>query len=104
MSAVEQMKPAAKPSLENLPFHGRIERTRIHDGKRYTVIATPAPDPYSKGDSYVMRSKSQLGTVGEIVTVYARMSGYVRQKEYKNKDTGEINKYDESNVYFDVIE
>jgi hypothetical protein len=71
---------------------GRIEASRLYEGKRFTRLVAPAPDAYSRPQTVEVRSSRQkLGEVGEEITVNAVLGGYTR-KPYKvtDKDTGEI--------------
>lgn len=79
---------------------GRIEHFENVSGKFQTVIATPAADAYSKPNSFKLKSDYSLGAVGEEITVDVELSGYVRAKPYKDKNTGYDKIFHEPNVFF----
>lgn len=70
---------------------GRIENSRLHEGKRYTHVMTPAADAYSRPQLVEIRSKSKLGDKGEEVSIQCLLGGYQRKAyQAKDKSTGEI--------------
>lgn len=86
---------AKKEALAQPPMHvmvrGRIEKSRLYEGKRYSQIITPAPDAYSRPQIVEVRSKARLGDAGDEVTVMCTLGGFSR-KPYKvtDKQTGEM--------------
>ena len=83
---------------------GRIESQDFYNGNYTTVIATPAPDAYSQPSSYKIRSSNQLGSVKSEITVWVEISGFVKDKPYKDRQTGENKIFQEANVFFEVCE
>lgn len=70
---------------------GRIESSRVHDGKRLTHVMTPAADAYSRPQLLEIRSKGKLGDKGEEISVSCVLGGYQRKAyQAKDKNTGEI--------------
>lgn len=81
---------AALPSMRVL-VRGRIEGSKTFDGKRYTKIMTPAADAYSRPQIVEIRSKQQLGSKGEEVSVPCLLGGFERKSyEAKDKSSGEV--------------
>lgn len=81
---------------------GRIESSENINGKYHSVLATPAEDAYSKPNAFKLRSDYALGNQGEEVTCDVELTGYVREKPYKDKDTGYSKVYREPNVFMDA--
>lgn len=70
---------------------GRIESSRLFDGKRYSHVLTPAPDAYSRPQLVEIRSNGKLAEKGDEVTVLCTLGGYQRKAyEAKDKNTGEV--------------
>jgi hypothetical protein len=69
---------------------GRLEKSRLYEGTRYSQIITPAPDVYSRPQIVEVRSKERLGDVGDEVAVACILGGFSR-KPYKavDRQTGE---------------
>lgn len=91
MSAVQPIAPAtAKAVPMRVLIVGKVEHTRLYDGKRHTRIITPAADAYSRPQVVEVRSSAKLASVGEETEVFCRLGGYTR-KPYRvtDKDTGE---------------
>jgi hypothetical protein len=80
------------PLFNVATIRGRIESTRVHEGNRYTVVTTPAPDAYSHPATLEICSKNQLGTTGSDLTIGVRLGGSVRRFEHTDKVTGEVKK------------
>lgn len=95
--------PTIKPM--QVMIRGRVEASRNHEGTRFTRITTPAADAYSRPQVIEIRSRSPLGPKGEEVTVLAQLGGYTRKPfEFKNKDTGEIEKVVPVDHTLDAVE
>jgi hypothetical protein len=90
LSKVETKAAAALPVMQ-VRVSGRVEKSRVYEGKRYTQILTPAPDAYSRPQLVEVRSKSKVGEAGDEVSLVCLLGGFSR-KPYKvrNDDTGEI--------------
>lgn len=86
-------------------IRGRVEASRNHEGTRFTRITTPAADAYSRPQVVEIRSRTPLGPKGEEVTVLAQLGGFTRKAfEFKNKDTGEIEKVIPVDMTLDAVE
>jgi hypothetical protein len=68
---------------------GRIERTRMHEKSRYTVVAVPAADEYSSPQRVEVQSRGQVGQVGEVVSLNCKLRGWMRQFDTKSGERGE---------------
>jgi len=99
----EATKKVTPIEMMTLNLKGRIDASRFHDGTYYTKISTPAKDAYSQPSSFVLRSQSQLGQVGEEIQAKCELSGFVRLKRWTDKNTGEQKTFDEENLYLTVI-
>lgn len=85
-----------------LSMRGKIDHTEFYNGNYITIITTPAPDAYSKPESFKLRSPNQLGAVGSEIAVTVSVRGYVRKKPYVDKSTGQQKTYWEENVFMDA--
>ncbi len=85
-----------------LQLTGRIENAKNLNGNIQTIIATPAPDAYSKPQSFLLRSKTQLGNPGQEVTVNVALNGFVKLKPFQNKQTGMQDEFWEGNTFLDA--
>lgn len=84
---------------------GRIESARRHNEARYTRIATPAPDPYSRPQIIEVRSKATIGQKGDEVTITGKLGGYVgKPYKYTDKDSGEIIQAQNVTLTLDLVE
>lgn len=84
---------------------GIIKDIRIIDNDVYTVLFTPAPDPYSNPSTFEIRSKKRLGTIGEeIPSLLCNLSGYHKKSIYRDKETGEQKYYTNKIVYITAVE
>ena len=86
-------------------IRGKIDASRTFDKLRYTRILTPAPDAYSRPQTIEVRSKAQLGSKGDEITVLARIGGYTRKPfRATDKETGEISQVTPVDMTLDAIE
>lgn len=84
---------------------GRVLRSRLHEGKRYTAIIVPAPDPYSRPSVVEVRSTSQVGVVEEEITIWCVLSGYSeRPRKWTDKSTGEVRTFQDVRMFLDLAE
>lgn len=70
--------------------------------KYYTIVSTPAPDEFSMPSSFRLTSAQSLGNVGDKINAKIALSGYVRQKKYKDNKTGEMKDFTDCNTYLNV--
>jgi hypothetical protein len=75
----------AAANISNLPRHnvvtisGRLDHSQqAGNGKNYSELTLPAPDAYSKPATVKIESRSNLGRLGETVTLDAYLTGFVR--------------------------
>lgn len=88
--------------IPKIPMVGRIQNAKVINGNVQTILATPAPDPYSQPQTYLLRSKAQLGQVGQEIHVLADLRGFVRLKNFVNKQTGMQDEFWEGNIFLDA--
>ncbi len=81
----------------------RIEKSEFYNGKQFTVVSSPAPDAFSHPSRYRFSSDQPLGQIGQLVDVDCTMKGLVREKSFQDRQTGQMKKFDECDVYFDVF-
>ena len=107
MSAVQpiQSAPGLRPAAMEVLVKGKIDAQRRFGQVRYTRILTPAPDAYSRPQTVEVRSKQQLGSTGDEVTVTAKLGGFAR-KPYRvtDKDTGETSMVTPVDMTLDAVE
>lgn len=87
----------------NINLTCRIDRSYFQNAKHYTLVSTPAVDSYSMPSSFRLTSDKDLGSKGDTIEVEVSLSGFVRGKEYVDRNTGEKKEYIDSNVFFNVI-
>jgi len=108
MSAVQPIQSAAAARAVapmEVFIRGKIDAQRRHGQVRYTRIVTPAPDPYSRPQTIEVRSKGQLGSTGDEVTVTAKLGGYTRKAfRSTDKDTGEVTTVTPVDLTLDALE
>lgn len=71
--------------------------------KYYTIVSTPAPDEFSNPSSFRLVSSSSLGNPEDRIKATISISGYVRSKRYKDKNTGELKDFSDCNTYLSVV-
>ena len=81
---------------------GKITKQAFHNGTHTTLLMTPAADAYSQPSTYKLKSDNALGNEGDEVTATCEMRGFVRNKQYRDKNTGQPKEFDEDNVIFSV--
>ena len=102
---IESPKQGNKMAVMQVVIRGRIDASRTHEKTRYTRIVTPAPDPYSRPQTVEIRSKGQLGSKGEEVTVLAQLGGFTRKPfRSTDKETGEVTMVTPVDLTLDAIE
>ncbi len=80
----------------------RIDQQRQHNNKIYTQVTTPAPDEYSMPSQFEVRSDQPLGPLGTEFRGKLRASGFIRPRQYTDKNTGEIKQVHDKTVIFDL--
>jgi hypothetical protein len=104
MNAVTMAPAQAAPTMQ-VRIKGKIDAQRRHGQVRYTRILTPAPDAYSRPQTIEIRSKAQLGSTGDEVTVLAQLGGYTRKPfRSTDKETGETAMVTPVDMTLDAIE
>ncbi|MGH1463547.1 MAG: hypothetical protein K6L74_07505 [Neptuniibacter sp.] len=98
------MSEATKLQPLTMLFQGKITQARQYQGKHYTRVVTPAPDQYSQPSSFEIRSSNLMGHIGQEVSGYLTMSGYVRERPYTDKNTGEMKTASDKVVFLDLVE
>lgn len=82
----------------------RIDSTDFYNGKHYTYVSTPAPDEYSKPDSFKLLSDKPLGNIGDEIQPTVSLTGYIRNKKYRDSSTGEMKSFMEDVTFLNVVE
>lgn len=91
-------------TLNHVKLKGRIESHRMYNGQYFTEFATPAPDAYSKPQTFQLRSKSQLGQPGQEITVLCRLEGFLESFQFRNKTTGIMETGTKPHVFLEVVQ
>lgn len=85
----------------NFTLTGRIEDSQYDNRNGNTVyrtlITAPAPDAYSQPSSYKLVSDTSLGGNGSEITVDVTMTGFIRKKDYRDKETNQPKTFWEDN-------
>ena len=66
---------------------GRVVESRQYDGRHYTTVRTPAPDPFTSPGNVEIASPAALGSPGSDVEVLCNVGGYVER--FKRNDGGD---------------
>ena len=91
--------------FQRTKMKARIDKVRFHDGVNYSIVTCPAVDEFSKPSVFEVRSKSRLGSVGEIVDREFDITGWPAGKfEYQDKNTGEIIQGQNYRMALDLVE
>lgn len=96
---------AATKTYNRATVRGRVEAVRKYDKNRFTRLISPSVDPYSPPQVFEVRSKAQLGSVGEEITIDVLLGGY-RRKPFRvtDKETGELTTVTPVEMVLDAIE
>jgi hypothetical protein len=86
-----------------IPMKGRIESSRQYQGNYYTRITTPAKDEFAKPSQFEIRSKSPLGDAQSMFQGFVEISGFIRDRKFTDKTTGEVKEYADKTVILDLV-
>jgi len=105
MVANIQDKKSLAVKAMHVTVAGRIETSKLYEGKRYTQVMTPAADAYSRPQLVEIRSKGKLGEKADEITVQCVLGGFQRKAyETKDKNSGEIIKVVPVEHTLDLVE
>lgn len=78
---------------------GKILESKLVKDKTFTTIAQPAADEYQQPSQFKVMSVGTLGNIGDLVALQVNMSGYIKMRPYKDKNTGENKVYEDQILY-----
>lgn len=81
----------------------RIEHSEFYNNQHYTVVTTPAPDAFSHPARFRLQSQQPLGTQHQTVDIVVQVTGLVREKQYRDKNTGQMKQFNEGVVFLNVV-
>lgn len=81
----------------------RIEHSEFYNNMHYTVVTMPAPDAFSHPSRFRLQSKQPLGAQGQNVDITVDVGGLVREKQFRDKNTGQIKQFNEGVVFLNVV-
>lgn len=81
---------------------GRIDSSEVHNGKTFTILTTPSKDDFSHPSRFKVSSAQPLGSPGQIVECKLDVTGMVREKSYRDRNTGEQKKFNDATVLLHV--
>lgn len=90
-------------NLMQFAMIARIEHSEFHNNRHYTIVTTPAPDAFSHPSKFKVQSDQPLGPNGSSVDLQVSVGGIVRDKQYRDKNTGHNKTFYEADVYLNVI-
>lgn len=97
------VKPMPRPEQQLLlplvvTIAGRIERNpeRLDNGNYLTKVRTPSPDGFSAGSAFIVTSKRKLGVKDEEIKEQFQLNGWVTERNYTDKKTGELRVFQEA--------
>lgn len=82
---------------------GRIDFCENHNGKVFTIVTTPAVDAYSHPSRFKVVSQQPFGGLGQTFEINLSVAGVVREKSYRDKQTGFNKTFHEADVYLHVV-
>ena len=82
----------------------RIDRSEFYNNKHILNVTIPSSDQYSKPNSFKIYSERPLGNVGEEIEPTVEMTGYIREKKYNDKQTGQQKVYYEDVTFLTFVE
>lgn len=105
MSATVTQSVPQKIGPNQCLIAGRLESFRRYEDSRISLVAIPAPDPYSRPGLVEIRSNSLLGQRGDDIQVLCKIGGYKRKAyEVVDKKTGESTTVVPVQNTFDAVE
>lgn len=84
-------------------FRARIEKVTQYNGAFYYVVAKPAEDQYSMPSRFRVRCATDLGQIGTEHEFLVKLTGYVKNRQYRDRDTGQMRDIDDATVNLEVI-
>ena len=88
--------------MKDVQLIGKIEESNLFGKTWITLLITPAPDSYSQPSTFKLKSDAALGSPGDEIKATCDISGYIRRRPYKDKDTGQQKTFVEDTVNFSV--
>jgi hypothetical protein len=76
---------------------GKIVDSQLVNGNYFTNIAQPSVDEFAQPSMFRVMSLMTLGAINDLVQLQISFSGYIKNRPYKDKQTGE------NKVYVDQI-
>lgn len=87
---VKTLKSSAQAVKPNqILVVGRIKTVQRYENRLDHVVATPAPDPYSKPSLFRVNAPVKLGAPGDDIEVLCTFNGF--PNDYKNKAGETVN-------------
>ena len=82
----------------------RIDRTELYNGKHIANVSTPSAYQYSSPNSFKIYSERPLGNVGDEIEPVVQMTGFIRQRKYNDKQTGQEKIYYDDVTFLNFVE
>ena len=82
----------------------RIDRSEFYNNKHIACVSTPAPDQYSKPNSFKIYSERPLGNVGDEIEPTVELTGFIRTKKYTDRQTNQEKTYYEDSTFLNFVE
>jgi hypothetical protein len=82
---------------------GKIVESNFINNKTYTTIAEPSADEYSQPNSFKVQSEHPLGNNNDIVNLKVTFGGYIKKKDYKDKQTGQAKVFTEQILFLSAL-
>ncbi len=81
----------------------RIDSSDFHNNRYFTIVTTPAPDSFSHPSRFKVTSDQPIGQQNQNIELHLSVGGIVREKSYRDKQTGMNKTFLEPDVYLNVI-
>ena len=81
----------------------RVDQSEMHNNRHFTIVTSPAPDAFSHPSRFRVGSDQPLGSPGQTVKITCKVNGMVREKQYRDKNTGQQKIFHDGSVLLDVV-
>jgi hypothetical protein len=78
---------------------GKIMESSVVNGNYFTNIAQPSVDEFAQPSMFRVMSQVTLGAINDLVQLQVSFSGYIKNRPYKDKTTGENKVYVDQVLY-----
>ena len=81
----------------------RIESSEFYNNRYFTIVTCPAVDAYSHPSKFKVTSPQPIGQPHQTFELLLSVGGVVREKTFRDKNTGQQKNFHEADVYLEVV-